>query len=101
VKYGSEGWGSEGRGVKGGGVVRISSTLERLEQFAKECRWVWKMTWGLAPEMWVWDGIVHENCCGCENGGERVLSYPTITAKIPKYPTVPKVFLRELHTKKW
>jgi hypothetical protein len=43
VNYGSEGWGSEGggvkgRGVKGGGVVRISSTLERLEQFAKESR---------------------------------------------------------------
>jgi hypothetical protein len=51
--------------------------------------------------MCVWDGIVHENCCRCENGGERVLSYPTITAKIPKYPTVPKVFLRELHTKEW
>jgi hypothetical protein len=43
VKGGSEGWGSEGggvtgRAVKGGGVVRISSALERLEQFAKECR---------------------------------------------------------------
>jgi hypothetical protein len=37
----------------------------------------------------------------CENGGERVLSYPTITARIPKYFVVPKVFLRELHTKKW
>jgi hypothetical protein len=30
---------------------------------------------------------------------ERVLSYPTIAAKISKYPTVPKVFLRELHSK--
>jgi hypothetical protein len=37
------------------------------------CQGVRKITWGLAPEMWVWDGIVRENWCARME--ERELPY--------------------------